>query len=180
VWKPGSTAEVRVRVTNLEQGRNVAGLVRELDSDLPGHAGVIARVSSAAALGRLGERDAGPYLVGQMGDESAKVRFFVAGALGSIGYREAIPELMTALGDSSRLVRMAAAESLGQLRAHEARPKLRELVRSDTDGWVRLYAARALAAMRDDQLTEMIQAGLASEGRFSRRRKEWRKLRDSD
>src|SRR5262245_10155568 len=130
-------------VQDLETSRDTDALIRMLAS--PSFAGSRSsvRASAAQALGRLGDKSAGPALVQALDDPDDRVRFYATDALLELPYIAAGPRLIDCLEDDSRLVRLTAAKAVGRFVVAEARPALQRAIRSD-DRWLRLRAAEGL------------------------------------
>jgi HEAT repeat protein len=78
------------------------------------------RQAAAAALGRLGRREAGDALVLALADESADVRIEAAGALGRMRSAGAVEALCLLVVDPDPWVRAATLEALGAIGAPSA------------------------------------------------------------
>src|SRR5947209_8046860 len=78
------------RVRALRMGGDVVGLIQMLDSDVRGRGKyTIVRDHAAAALGRMGDPRAIPYLMEMRHDPEEMVRFSVIQALGRLKAKEA-------------------------------------------------------------------------------------------
>ena len=80
-------------------------------------------------------------------DGNYKVRVQAALVLGKLGDPRAVPPLIKALGDQNKTVRGIAASALGQLGDASAVEPLRDLLRHESDPFVRGQAEKALAAL---------------------------------
>jgi hypothetical protein len=80
-------------------------------------------------------------------DGNYKVRVQAALVLGKLGDPRAVPPLIKALGDTNKTVRGIAAGALGQLGDASAVEPLRELLRHESDSFVRGQADKAVAAL---------------------------------
>jgi hypothetical protein len=80
-------------------------------------------------------------------DGNYKVRVQAALVLGKLGDPRAVPPLIKALGDANKTVRGIAASALGQLGDASAVEPLRELLRRESDSFVRGQAEKAMAAL---------------------------------
>lgn len=77
----------------------------------------LVRAAAARALGRMRERDTGPYLVAALKDEDEHVRWEACVALGFVADPATVPDLIKVLGnDPSADCRREAAKSLGTMR----------------------------------------------------------------
>jgi len=76
-----------------------------------------------------------------------KVRVQAALVLGKLGDPRAVQPLIKALGDQNRTVRGIAAQALGQLGDSAAVDPLRNLLRHESDSFVRGQAEKAVAAL---------------------------------
>jgi HEAT repeat protein len=119
------------------------------------------RRAAAEALGKLGDPQAVPALIGALGEWgdlwSENVRRAAAEALGKLGDPQAVPALIQALGDSDWDVRRAAAEALAKIGTPAVPALIQALGDSDWD--VRRAAAEALGAIGDPQaIPALIQA----------------------
>jgi hypothetical protein len=76
-----------------------------------------------------------------------KVRVQAALVLGKLGDARAVQPLIKALGDQNRTVRGIAASALGQIGDSNALDPLRDLLRRETDSFVRGQAEKAVAAL---------------------------------
>jgi hypothetical protein len=76
-----------------------------------------------------------------------KVRVQAALVLGKLGDARAVQPLIKALGDQNRTVRGIAASALGQLGDSAALDPLRNLLRNETDSFVRGQTEKAVAAL---------------------------------
>jgi hypothetical protein len=80
-------------------------------------------------------------------DSNYKVRVQAALVLGKLGDHKAVPFLIKALADQNKTVRGIAAQALGQLGDGDARDPLRDLLKRETDPFVRGQAEKAAAAL---------------------------------
>jgi len=80
-------------------------------------------------------------------DPSYKVRVSAALTLGKVGGAAAVPALIKALGDQNNSVRGIAAQSLGKIGDSAAAEPLKELVRRESDSFVKSQASAALALL---------------------------------
>ena len=80
-------------------------------------------------------------------DGNYKVRVQAALVLGKLGDPRAVQPLIKALGDSNKTVRGIAASALGQLGDAAAVEPLRDLLRHESDSFVRGQAEKAMAAL---------------------------------
>ena len=80
-------------------------------------------------------------------DGNYKVRVQAALVLGKLGDPRAVQPLIKALGDSNKTVRGIAASALGQLGDAAAVEPLRDLLRHESDPFVRGQAEKAMAAL---------------------------------
>ncbi len=107
---------------------------------------VLAAASSALAAGSDVKVD---DLVRVVVDESTnyKMRVQAALVLGKLADPRAVQPLIKALNDQNKTVRGIAASALGQLGDQSALEPLRELVKRDSDSFVRGQAEKAIAAL---------------------------------
>jgi hypothetical protein len=80
-------------------------------------------------------------------DSNFKVRVQAALVLGKLGNRTAVEPLIKALADVNKTVRAIAAQALGQIADSAAADPLRDLLKRETDPFVRSQAEKALAAL---------------------------------
>lgn len=80
-------------------------------------------------------------------DGNYKVRVQAALVLGKLGDPRAVQPLIKALGDQNKTVRGIAASALGQLGDALAVEPLRDLLRHESDSFVRGQAEKAVAAL---------------------------------
>ncbi|HEY7371695.1 MAG TPA: HEAT repeat domain-containing protein [Polyangia bacterium] len=80
-------------------------------------------------------------------DGNYKVRVQAALVLGKLGDARAVQPLIKALGDQNKSVRGIAASALGQLGDGAAVDPLRDLLRRESDPFVRGQAEKAMAAL---------------------------------
>ena len=80
-------------------------------------------------------------------DGNYKVRVQAALVLGKLGDPRAVQPLIKALGDPNKTVRGIAASALGQLGDASAVEPLRDLLRHESDSFVRGQAEKAMAAL---------------------------------
>lgn len=80
-------------------------------------------------------------------DSNYKVRVQAALVLGKLGDARAVQPLIKALGDQNKTVRGIAASALGQLGDGAALDPLRDLLRHESDSFVRSQAEKAMAAL---------------------------------
>jgi HEAT repeat protein len=90
-------------VQDLKISRDTDALIRMLAS--PSFAGSRSsvRASAAQALGRLGDRSAGPALMQALDDPDDRIRFYAADALVELPYIAAGPRLIDCLEDDTAL-----------------------------------------------------------------------------
>jgi len=116
-----------------------------------------ARLTAAAALGRLNEAAAVPALVVALRDPSAEAASESASSLGLIGDRSAVEPLINVIKNQENfyhcVVRAAAAQSLGQLKDVTAVPALIDAIR-DPMAEASAESIRALAALKDNRAIE--------------------------
>jgi hypothetical protein len=103
---------------------------------------VPARLQAAAPDARLDEL--GKAVIE---DSNYKVRVQAALVLGKLADPRAVPWLVKALADANKTVRGIAAQALGQLGDPSATEPLRELLRRESDPFVRTQADKAIAAL---------------------------------
>jgi HEAT repeat protein len=84
------------------------------------------------------------FLIEELRQSSANVRYHAAWALGRIGEKLAVKPLIVALGDENKSVRERAAYSLGQLGDSEAIEPLIWVICNDPNSTVRLMAEGSL------------------------------------
>ena len=105
----------------------------------------------AAATAHAGPPDAAKVdeLCRTVVDSSSnyKVRVQAALVLGKLGDARAVQPLIKALGDENRTVRGIAASALGQIGDPAALDPLRDLVRRESDSFVKGQAEKAVAAL---------------------------------
>jgi len=108
-------------------------------------AGLAMLAAGAVVLGAGGKIDdlAGALLT----DPSFKVRTQAALLLGKLGDKSGVEPLARALADENKTVRAMAAQSLGKLGGDKAATALRALLQGEKDGFVRVQAEKALAAL---------------------------------
>ena len=80
-------------------------------------------------------------------DSNYKVRVQAALVLGKLGDHKAVPFLIKALADQNMTVRGIAAAALGQLGDGQASEPLRDLMKRESDPFVRGQAEKAVAAL---------------------------------
>jgi hypothetical protein len=80
-------------------------------------------------------------------DPSYKVRVSAALTLGRVGGAAAVPALIKALADPNNSVRGIAAQSLGKIGDGSAAEPLKDLVRRESDSFVKSQATAALALL---------------------------------
>jgi hypothetical protein len=80
-------------------------------------------------------------------DGNYKVRLQAALVLGKLADPRAVPALIKALADANKTVRGIAAQALGQLGDSAAAGPLKELMRRESDPFVRTQGEKALAAL---------------------------------
>ena len=80
-------------------------------------------------------------------DPSYKVRVSAALTLGKVGGSAAVPSLIKALADQNNSVRGIAAQSLGKIGEGSASEPLRDLLRRESDAFVKSQATAALALL---------------------------------
>jgi hypothetical protein len=80
-------------------------------------------------------------------DPSYKVRVSAALTLGKVGGPAAVPSLIKALADQNNSVRGIAAQSLGKIGDSSAADPLKDLVRRESDSFVKSQATAALALL---------------------------------
>jgi hypothetical protein len=80
-------------------------------------------------------------------DANYKVRVQAALVLGRLGDPAAVPALVKALGDTNKTVRAIAAQALGQIGDMGASEALRDVLKRESDGFVRTQTEKALIAL---------------------------------
>jgi hypothetical protein len=80
-------------------------------------------------------------------DSNYKVRVQAALVLGKLADPRAVPALIRALGDQNKTVRGIAAAALGQLGDPAAAEPLRQLLRRESDPFVKTQTEKAIAAL---------------------------------
>jgi len=101
------------------------------------------RGPAADALGRMGNREAVPYLQQAVQDADEDVRTRIAYALGKLGDKHAVSTLIDLLKDEQWTVRANAAQALGMIGDSSARQALRGL-HNDRNSSVRDASEAAL------------------------------------
>jgi hypothetical protein len=111
--------------------------------------GSIALVLAAAVAARAAGGDArvDELCRAVTDDSNYKVRVQAALVLGKLGDARAVQPLIKALGDQNKSVRGIAASALGQLGDQAAVDPLRDLLRQESDSFVRGQAEKAMAAL---------------------------------
>ncbi|MFC4356855.1 HEAT repeat domain-containing protein [Halobium salinum] len=126
------------------------------------------RMAAANALGRIGDGDVVPRLVGALDDPDARVRQRAAAALGSVGHSRAIGPLSGLLEDETPAVKRAAADALAMLDGDAALAPLLSLL--DDDGeTLRWIAASALGNASSAKPVPALAAALTDESEPVRR-----------
>jgi len=167
------------RVAMYQLHGNVAGLIGMLDSDLRALTSYsIVRGHAAAALGRLGDPRAIPYLVSMRHDPEVSVRQDVMRALGKLQAREAEGVLLEALSDPAPLVRMTAASSLARIGAVNAISALWKAVDADPDRYLRVEAVEALIILGDETARDRVPEALRALS-WRARGARWKRLREA-
>ena len=116
------------------------------------------RLVAAAALGRVGGRDAVEPLVGALSDPAPRVRERAARSCGMLGDERCVPALQDRLTDRHTMVRRAAADALGGIGTKDALSALVGVARTD-DEELRRIAIEALGQFGSlDPLVVLIQA----------------------
>ena len=141
-------SEARGRLDKLLKKLGYPSIAPALVEVLRGDTDSIVRTRAAAALGKLGDRAAVPFLLEALNDESEHVRGNAAWARGRIGDPSTVPTLIGAMNDDDVHVRCKAAAALGDLGDRAAIPVLLEALRVP-NGMVRGYAATALGKIGD-------------------------------
>jgi HEAT repeat protein len=117
------------------------------------------RSAAAEALGRCGNKETVPILIGLLrADPDDVLRASAASALGHLGDSSAVLVLISALSDTSPRVRRTAAESLGNLRDAAAVQPLVRLLAEETEWPIRDSVATALASIGDKAAFESLVA----------------------
>jgi len=80
-------------------------------------------------------------------DPNYKVRIQAALVLGRLGDASAVPALVKALDDSNKGVRAIVAQALGEIGDASAAEPLRDLLRHESDAFVRAQSEKSLAAL---------------------------------
>jgi HEAT repeat protein len=107
------------------------------------------RAAAAAALGRIGDRDAVAPLIALLRNtrEDRDVRSRAAESLGQLQAAEAVPDLIAALNDTVWHVRLHSVNALGRIEDPEAAESLKNTARYDPDFGVRNAAREVLDQM---------------------------------
>jgi HEAT repeat protein len=167
--KIGSAEEdIRDTLRRLEDERDIQGLISYVADPESLHLGLSVRQLAIAALGRIGDSAAVGVLASRLHDADEDVRFATVTALGRIDGPEACHLLVRALGDRARVVRAQAAFGLAE--CPNTASALREALR-DSDPWVRVYAAEALAIQGDSSAINALTETLQLEPRWRRARR---------
>ena len=108
------------------------------------------RLTAAEALGKIGDRKAGPFLMQAVHDSDPRVREAAARSLGSLSAAggDAESELVRLLSDPDILVRHAAAQALGTRESTPALTSALTGLLTDPDPTVRRAAAHAACDSR--------------------------------
>jgi HEAT repeat protein len=137
--KPDPGMVVAVRVLGMlrasQAARHISGFLRSPDPEL--------RLSSAKALGQMGDTSVLDALSAALSDPAWEVRSAAAQALGRLSRHGAIPVLAKALTDPAWWVRFNAAEALYQLGA-EGQASLIAAVAGHADGFARDISRQVL------------------------------------
>jgi HEAT repeat protein len=166
------------RITRFETESNFAGLLNSLEHDSED-----VRLAAVWALGRLGERRAIPYVNERLSDSDAIVRQTACEVLGVLRAKASETNLLHALDDPDRIVRSAAADALGRVgeasTVERVRAALHRVAHDDFDMHVRLTAAEALIALRDDRISSVLPAVIQGVPWKSRRSTRVRRLKEA-
>lgn len=123
------------------------GAVPVLIQVVRGYVGV--RSLAAAALGQIGDPQAGPALLEVLEDKSISLRLAALKSLGKLHYQEAAPTLHRFLNDPDPRLRRVATRALGELGLSEATEALLTIAEQDASPLVRPAAVEALAKIGD-------------------------------
>jgi HEAT repeats len=104
--------------------------------------GLAAPARAAAPAGKVDE-----LCKALLEDANYKVRVQAALVLGRLADSAAVPSLVKALTDANKTVRAIAAQALGQLGDQGALDSLRELLKRESDPFVRSQTEKALASL---------------------------------
>jgi HEAT repeat protein len=123
------------------------------------------RLTAAEALGKIGDRKAGPFLLQTVHDSDPRVREAAARSLGALSDAgaEAESELVRLLSDPEFGVRHAAAQALG---AREGTPALMSALTgllTDPDPIVRQAAVHALLLVDGHGALQALSAGVTDD-----------------
>ena len=161
LFQGGKVNAELARVHGLEKDGHVVALIGLLDSEVRGLTKYsIVRGHVAAALGRLGDPRAVPYLIEKLHDPEDIVRLQAAEALSRLKTKQAEDALREALSNSAPVVRMSAADALGRIGAVDDIPLLRSASESDPDPEVRLSAIESLVILGDTSARERVPEAL--------------------
>ncbi len=121
------------------------------------------RASSADALGKIGDVQAGPALLERFADAEVErdVLTTIASALGAVDYRPAIPLLTQALKDQEGTLRGCAAWGLGIICATEAEEALRAALARETEPLGSYNHARISEALEAVELAKAATTSMA-------------------
>lgn len=120
------------------------------------HESIWVRLHSAGALGRLGDKNAVPVLVGALGDKNSRLRASVARALGSLGGGDAIRRLIDLLQlEKDGEVKAAAIYALVDADAKDSIEFIRAAL-SDESGFARYAAVHAVVEFGDNAAVDQL------------------------
>ena len=107
------------------------------------------RREALRALGRIGSERAAALLTWAAHEPDSDTRENAVAAMGQLPAAMSVTVLLGLLGDGDRGVRVAAAAALGRAGDARAYGPLRQCLRDDSDGEVKIAAGRALAYLKD-------------------------------
>ena len=138
--------------------------VLERDTDAP------ARGLAAKALGRLGNSDVIPVLLGSLEGETRANQMWIIWSLGKLKARDGVDDLVRLLYESEIAgVRQFAAQALGEIGDQRATTPLINAL-GDPKGRVQRAAADALGRLGDSRAYEPVCVAYENAGFFARRR----------
>lgn len=181
VWaRYNAPLEVRRRVLESLAYSDSAG-VREMIYGAYYDEDELLRQSAVFAMGRSGDTRWARFILTEINNPAAAMRFESAVAAGEIGLRQAVQPLIARLDDPDSSVREAAATALGKIGGPAARGALQALLRGPDEALTQA-AEDALAELSfsSQRLDRMLDAGDSDDDNDSRTRLPRGRLYDED